>query len=91
MRFGREAVFGGTTVVLHHHPTAPTLKDGEFSNVPETRANYQPHIYNFSSRQERRGAAREVTRSLHLYHPTSTIAKSKPSFDFSIQNVMRKS
>lgn len=44
----------------------PTLKDGEFSNVPETRANYQPHIYNFSSRQERRGAAREVKEVQHL-------------------------
>lgn len=38
----------------------PTLKDSEFDNVPETSANYQPHIYNFSSQQEKRTANREV-------------------------------
>jgi hypothetical protein len=38
----------------------PSLKDKEFDSVPESSANYQPHIYNFSSQQEKRAAIREV-------------------------------
>ena len=38
----------------------PSLKDKEFDSIPESSANYQPHIYNFSSQQEKRAANREV-------------------------------
>lgn len=38
----------------------PSLKDNEFNTIPESSANYQPHIYNFSSQQEKRAAQREV-------------------------------
>ena len=38
----------------------PSRKDNEFSYVPESSANYQPHIYNFSSQQEKNAAKREV-------------------------------
>ena len=38
----------------------PSLKDKEFDSIPESSANYQPHIYNFSSQQEKRAAQREV-------------------------------
>lgn len=38
----------------------PSLKDKEFDNVPEHSANYQPHIYNFSSQQEKHMAQREI-------------------------------
>ena len=38
----------------------PSLRDREFDSIPESSANYQPHIYNFSSQQEKRAAQREV-------------------------------
>eukprot|EP00116_Pleurobrachia_bachei_P003079 sb/3463341/ len=38
----------------------PSVKDPEFDEIPETTANYQPHIFTFSSQQEKRAAQREV-------------------------------
>ena len=38
----------------------PSRKDDEFDSVPESSANYQPHIYQFSSQQDKNAASREV-------------------------------
>ena len=47
--------------IFFNSTTGPTIKDTEFDEVPEAIANYQPHIYKYSSQQEQRQAQQEVS------------------------------